>query len=250
VHVSRIGLAALKGTRHVGLPSVDLTADGPRGDRVFCLVDPARGRVVRTVENPTLLQTVARWHGGVLSTQLPDERVVGVPEPTGELVKADYWGRSVALEVLAGPWAAAYSRHLGCPVELARSVHPGEVVYGGSVSLVAESSVARVQDQVGVPLDSARFRATFTVATPGEPAYTEDEWIGRRLRLGEAEVQVRGALPRCAVVDLDPTTGARRGQVLRALGHDRRAGTEIVFGVDAAVTKPGRVDLGAAVERG
>ena len=61
VHVSRIGFTSLKGARHLGRPFVDLTRDGPVGDRVFCLVDLARGRVLRTVENPTLVQTRATW---------------------------------------------------------------------------------------------------------------------------------------------------------------------------------------------
>ena len=52
MHVTRIGLTPVKGGRHAEQASVDLTLDGPIGDRVFCLVDTERGRVHRTVENP------------------------------------------------------------------------------------------------------------------------------------------------------------------------------------------------------
>jgi hypothetical protein len=38
--------------------------------------------------------------------------------------------------------------------------------------------------------------------------------------------------------------------VLRTLAGYRRTGGEILFGVDAAVTRPGRVEVGAVVERG
>ena len=250
MHVSRIGLTPLKGTRHADRPSVDLTWDGPVGDRVFCLVDPARRRVLRTVEHRTLVQTSARWQAGVLTTELPRRTVEDVPAPTGELVELDYWGRPAALEMVEGPWAAAYSEHLGHDVELARSARPGEVVYGGSVSLVTSSSMDHLQEVLGTALDSTGFRATFTVATGTEPAHVEDSWIGRRLRIGEAEVEVRSLLPRCAVVDLDPTTGERRAPVLHALAGYRRVRTQIGFGVDAVVTRPGRVHVGAAVERG
>src|SRR5204862_5389612 len=116
MHVSRTGLAALKGTRHVDLDAVDLRLGGPRGDRVFCLVDPARGRVLRTVENPTLMRAVVLWRDGVLTATLPDEEVTGRPVATGETVKVDYWGRLAAREIMGGPWAEAFSRHVGYDV--------------------------------------------------------------------------------------------------------------------------------------
>jgi uncharacterized protein YcbX len=247
--VSRIGFASLKGTRHVDRPCVELSLEGPVGDRVFCLVDRARSRVVRTVENPTLMRTTAGWHDGVLTAELPSGTVRGAPEPTGETLEVDYWGRTAALEVLDGLWGPAYSDYLGYPVELARASKAGEVVYGGSVSLVTSSSLDCVAERLGAAVDSAQLRATFTVQTDDEPPHVEDSWVGRRVRVGEAEVEVRSALPRCAVVDLDPATGRRRADVLRTLAGYRRAQGEVVFGVDAVVTTPGRVRVGAVVER-
>jgi len=247
VHVSRIGLAALKGARHCGLPSVELTPDGPVGDRVFCLVDRARGRVVRTVENPTLVQTVVDWRDGVLAASLPTGTVAGRPVLTGETLKLDYWGRQVAVDVVGGPWAAAYSHHLGYDVELARSAGPGEVVYGGPVSLVTSSSLDGLTDRVGEPVHSARFRATFTLDTGDAPAHVEDTWVDRRLTVGAAELTVRRPVPRCTVLDLDPVTGDRTTPVLRTLAGYRRQPGEVVFGVDAVVTRPGRVQVGDVV---
>jgi uncharacterized protein len=252
VHVSRIGFTPLKGGRHLEQPHVDLVMDGPVGDRVFCLVDPARARVLRTVENPTLLRTSAAWRAGVLTVTLPAGTVTGVPEPTGEVVKVDYWGRVAALEVVAGPWAAAYSRHLGREVLLARATRPGEVVYGSSVSLVTSSALAELSERVGTTVDGSVFRATFTVDDDGSGAL-DDPGRPRRLRIGDAEVELRSEVPRCAVVDLDPTTGERRSEVLRVLAGYRRGHGGVVFGLDAVVTRPGRVRVGAGLhgaERG
>lgn len=249
MHVSRIGLTPLKGTRHVALKRLRLDLDGPVDDRVFALVEPARQRVLRTVEHPDLLRTVVDWDGSELTVRLPGATLSGVPAVSEDVLEVDYWGRTVAVQVVDGPWAAAYSQYLGRDVLLARATGLGRTVYGSSVSLVTTSSVDHVADRLGVRVDDARFRATFTVDTRGEPPHVEDSWRGRRLRIGGAEVEVRDPLPRCAVIDFDPTTGEKRVDVLRCLGGYRHLSGEILFGVDAFVTRPGDVAVGAVLER-
>ena len=241
MHVSRTGFTSLKGARHVGRPFVDLTLDGPVGDRVFCLVDTARGRVVRTAENPTLMQAKATWNDGVLTVSLPGVVVDGVPGSRGETRTLDYWGRGVELEIVEGPWALALSAFLGYDVVLARA-GVGQVVYGASVSLVTTGSLDELSRRVGARVLDSQLRATFTVHT--DAPHIEDAWIGRRLVLGKAEIEVRGAIPRCRVIDLDPATGRGRTEGLKALADYRRQGNELVFGVDAVVTTAGRVHVG------
>lgn len=250
MHVARVGFTVLKGGRHVARPTSELTGSGAVGDRTFCLVDPARDRVLRTVENPTLVQVVADVDGGRLRLELPTGTVVGAPEPTAEVRTVDYWGRDADVELLAGPWAAALSEHVGYAVVLARPTRAGAVIYGGSVSLVTTSSMSRLERELGRPVGSERFRATYLLDTGDLPPHVEDSWVGREIRLGTARVRVRGVVPRCAVVDLDPASGARDVPVLRALGGYRRGDGEICFGVDAEVTAPGRVDVGDRAELG
>jgi len=136
----------------------------------------------------------------------------------------------------------------GRAVLLARASHPGEVVYGASVTLVTTSSLAELARRTGGDLDGAQFRATFTVDTGEAPAHVEDTWVGRRLHLGAAEVEVRGVVPRCAVIDLDPDTGERRSPALKTLGGYRHLHGEVAFGVDAVVTQPGQVRAGDRVD--
>jgi uncharacterized protein YcbX len=252
VRIERIGLTPLKGTRHASHDTVELTGDGPVGDRAFCLVDRESGRVLRTVQNPSLVQAVARWDAGILSVDLPGRTVEGVPTPTGEQVKVDYWGRVAQLEIVDGPWAAAFSEHLGYDVALGRALHAGEVVYGSSVTLLTTSSLRRLAAEVGRDVHDARFRSTFLLDTGDAGPHVEDSWVGREIRLGEATVLVRSLVPRCAVVDSDPVNGRRDVQVLRALGGYRHRDNEVYFGVDAVVSSPGRVGTGdqASTERG
>lgn len=253
MRIERIGFTPLKGGRHRGHDTAELTATGPVGDRVFCLVDPARGRVLRTVENPSLLRTAARWDAGVLSVHLPDRTLEGTPEPTGETLKVDYWGRGAETEVVGGPWSEAFSDFLGYDVVLARSVNAGEIVYGASVTVLTTASMRLLGERLGGGgvVDSARFRSTLLLDAGDDP-HVEDTWVGRELRVGEATVLVRGIVPRCAVVDLNPETGRRDADVLGTLAGYRRGDGEITFGVDAAVVTAGTVRTGDAadLERG
>jgi uncharacterized protein YcbX len=249
VFISRIGYAAVKGSRHIAHDDVELTAAGPVGDRAFCLIDRARDRVLRTVENPVLLQASATLRFPVLTVQLPARRVEGVPKPTGEEIKVDYWGRSARVELLDGPFAAAFSELLGFEVVLARAAQPGEVVYAGPVSLVTTGSLRLLEESIGPSAPAVageRFRPTFVV--DADEPHVEDTWAGLELQLGaEARVRVNGRLPRCAVIDLDPSTGRRDMNVLGTLAGYRHLQHEIYFGVDAVVTAPGRVRDGDPV---
>jgi len=245
MRVARIGFTVLKGGRHGARPEAVLAPGGPVGDRAYCLLDPARDRVVRTVENPTMVQVVASLDGPRLSVTVPGGGVVvGLPPAGGEVRTVDYWGRREQVELLDGPWAAVLSRYLGYDVRLARVLRPGGVVYGSPVSLVTTSSLEELGRRVGQTLEAERFRATLLLDTGGLPPHVEDGWAGRELRVGDAVVRVRGSVPRCAVVDLDPVSGDRTLPVLRTLAGYRRDDSEICFGVDADVTVAGHVRVG------
>lgn len=245
MRVARVGFTVLKGGRHLARPEAVLAVGGPVGDRAYCLLDPARDRVVRTVENPTMVQVVAALDGPRLSATLPDGEVAaGVPATGGEVRTVDYWGRREQVELVEGPWAPALSRHLGYDVRLARVSRPAGVVYGATVSLVTTSSLEELARRVGSLVEAERFRATLVLDTEGLPPHVEDGWVGRELRVGDAVVRVRKPVPRCAVVDLDPVSGARTHPVLRTLAGYRRDDSEIRFGVDADVTVAGRVRVG------
>ena len=168
-------------------------------------------------------------------------------EPTGEVRKVDYWGRTAAVERVDGPWGEAFSELLGYDVVLTRSVEAGEVVYGAPVTLLTSASMRLLSERLGREVDSARFRSTFLIgADDSEEAvpHVEDSWVGREVRLGAATVLVRGTVPRCAVVDVNPDDGVLDAPVLRTIAGYRRGESEVHFGVDAVVVAPGTVHAG------
>lgn len=237
LHVRTAGFSPVKGMRHLSLPSVDLDAVGPVGDRQWCLVDVGARRVLRTVQHPSLVAVVASVDGGSLSMTLPSgESVAAAPATTGETVTCDYWGRSVELSLTDGPHAALMSDHLGQDVRLAAAPRGG-VVFASPVTIVGTASL-RELDLLG---EAARFRATFVVETD-EP-WVEDTWLGTSTNVGGAVLRIGGPVPRCAVIDHHPETGVKDRRLLKALAASRptnRAG-EPMFGVYADAVRPGVV---------
>ncbi|MCW2756384.1 MAG: hypothetical protein JWO46_130 [Nocardioidaceae bacterium] len=247
MHVSRIGLALLKGTRHLGLDVLTLDASGPVGDRAFCLVDVEQRRVLRSVENPSLVAVRASYDGSDLALALPDGSTLSAaPRDSGDELKADYWGRTALLRLQDGPHAALLGDYLGRPVVLAR-VEPGEVVYGGAVTLVTTAALSELAARAARPElahQDARFRATLTVESERD---LDGLAPGTMIRVGTATLEVRGRVPRCAVVDRDPVSGEKTAPVLATLAGYRRGAGEVWFGLDARVVEPGQVVPGAPV---
>jgi uncharacterized protein YcbX len=257
MRVARLGLTVLKGTRHQALDEVVLSAQGPVGDRLFCLVDPGTGQVLKTVSHGALLGATTTWRDDVLTVELDGRVLRGPALPTGEALEASYWGRLIRVEVVAGPWASAFSALLGRPVLLARAA-AGDVVYGAPVSVVTTASLAALQvarrgpagpaARLDLTRDSARFRATVVVDTGGtvqDRPTAEHAWVGRELVLGQARVRLTAAIVRCAVVDLHPVTGERDLRLLDALPRD--AAGEPVLGLEGEVVGAGTVRHGDTV---
>ncbi|MEO7017054.1 MAG: hypothetical protein ABI130_04815 [Leifsonia sp.] len=240
LNIRSVGFALIKGTRHLLQAEPEFDDIGPIGDRRYCLVDVERRRVLKTVQNPTLVAVVAREHGDLLEIVIPGgETVSAVPETSAETLTCNYWGRHVELALVGGPHAALLSSWLGRPVRLALAPR-GAVVYGAPVSIVTTASLAELGDRCGradLVTESSRFRSTFVAET--DTPYVEESWRGRELNVGGIRVRIGAPIPRCAVIDLDPVTGRRNGRMLKTLASYRRTNDagEPFFGVYAHVVR-------------
>lgn len=108
-----------------------------------------------------------------------------------------------------------------------------------SVSVTNRSSHEAVESAIGHPLEMERWRANIWL--DGIDAWDELDWVGKKIRIGEAELEVREPIVRCLATATNPVTGVRDTDTLGALkntfGHQH-------FGVYAVVTKDGHVALG------
>jgi hypothetical protein len=90
-----------------------------------------------------------------------------------------------------------------------------------------------------------------TFGVDGIASHAEEEWLGRRVRVGESVLVPRGNVGRCRITTLDPETGVRDLETLDVIADYRAdvATTEpLPFGVWCEVVEPGRVAVGDPVE--
>ncbi|MGH6986935.1 MAG: MOSC domain-containing protein [Caulobacteraceae bacterium] len=110
----------------------------------------------------------------------------------------------------------------------------------GHVSIINLSSLASLEEKVGRRLDPLRFRANLHVE--GWPTWAENDWPGRRLRLGGATADVLSSITRCAAPSVDPTTAERDVDIPAEL---RRAFGHLLFGIYVQVTAGGQITPGS-----
>ena len=92
-------------------------------------------------------------------------------------------------------------------------------------------------------IDIRRFRSNIHVDMDAEP-FAECGWEGRRLRVGDAELDLGGATDRCKITIHDPDSLETTPAVLRAINEQH--GT--FFGVWAEALGAARIGVGDPVE--
>ena len=251
--VSRLSIAPVKSMALVHPDEIDLQRWGAVGNREFCWIDPA-GQVVGGAQQGTLVQ-VRACHDtatGVITLTFPDGSVVeGSGADGGEPVSITIWRRPAAAHLVEGAFSDAVSAFTGRPLRLVRPDQPGAANDDLPASILSTASVDELASRSGsdLPRDARRFRMLIEVEGC-ERAHEEDEWIGRRVRIGGALLRVSEPIPRCAVTTQDPATGIRDFRTLHAIKAYRgvRDGTHLDFGVGAEVLEPGTIRLADPVE--
>ena len=250
--VAWISHCPVKGLALRQLDECELTEAGVAGDRQFFLVDE-NDRLVNSKGLGVLQQIVPRYddEADVLTLAFPDGTTLSQHVQLDGALDAQFWGASVQVRVVEGPWSEAVSDFAGRDLRLVRPPGPAtDRLRSGAATLLGTGSLRAIARLLGVDgVDGRRFRMNFGV--DGLAEHEEDEWLGRRVRIGQAVVVPQGNVGRCAVTTQHPETGEPDLDTLKALAAYRRdvPTTEpLPFGVYAAVAEPGRVRLGDSVE--
>jgi uncharacterized protein YcbX len=230
-----------------------LARDGARGDRAMFLLD-ARGRMVNGKHHPALTAVAAELdEDGRLAIELPDGRRAAGEAVPGEELQASFYSLIRPVHAIEGPFSELLSDYAGAPLRLVAFADGRSAVdrgAAGAVTLLSAQSAAAVARAAGSEaIDSRRFRMTIEV--DGTEAFAEDGWIGRELSVGGARIEPFGHVGRCNITELDPDRGIPdlpTLDVLRELRGEESSTEPLPLGVHCAVTQPGEVALGDAVE--
>jgi len=250
LRVAWISHCPVKGLAVRQLDECDLTEAGIAGDREFFLVDE-NDRLVNSKGLGVLQQIVPRYDGASLTLGFPDGTTVAQEVGLDGSLSAAFWGDTVDVRVVDGPWSEAISDFAGRDLRLVRAPGPApDRRRSGAATLLGTGSLRALGRILGADeVDERRFRMNFGIDGLGE--HEEDAWLGRRVRLGEAVVVPQGNVGRCAVTTQNPDSGAPDLDTLKALASYRgviETTEPLPFGVYAAVAQPGRVRVGDTVE--
>ncbi len=161
-------------------------------------------------------------------------------------------GKQVARGQLSTPlgrkmieqFLAAYMRAelRGAPKIVFAEGHNFADVAEKCLHIISLESLHELERAARAPLNPLRFRPN--VVIEGLSAWDEFGWIGKTIRLGDAELEVFARTQRCAAADVDPETGKRDMAIPAVL---QRTWGHADFGVYARIVRDGTVALGDAV---
>ena len=189
---------------------------------------------LRGAKGPSLMAVRARVEGETIHLSHPDRPDLAI-DPTEE-------GAAAALFAWLRP---IYPEDRRPPAGLVRAPQMGmSDAPFASVSILNEASLRALSQKLGQPLDPRRFRGNLWL--DGLAPWEEFDLVGKRLRIGEAELEVVEPIGRCRATEANPETGRRDAATLAALedgwGHTQ-------FGAYAMVRKGGRIAVGDAAAR-
>jgi hypothetical protein len=187
---------------------------GAAGDRRLALIDTVTGRVASAKQARLwrgLLQFIASGDTGRVRIQLPNGTSVAADEPGIDDLLSRLLGRAVRL-VSQRPHGAAVERpdpekvlELGVDAEVdAPILEIGQATPGDSFTDFAPLHAITTATLERIGVDPLRYRPNLVIATPpGYPPYAENEWVGRKLTVGEVQLRVLMATPRCVLPTLE-----------------------------------------------
>lgn len=158
-------------------------------------------------EKLATLETVFDPDSGVLTIKRNGRRVSrgNIGEPTGRALIEQFFAAYMGREARGQP------KLVECRDQ------PFSDTKVPFVSLINLASVRDLERVVGRPVDPLRFRGNILIDGPA--AWSELNWVGRSIQVGDAVLEVAERTGRCAATNVDPSTGNRDMTLPRGMRH-------------------------------
>lgn len=246
-----------------------LTTDGVVGDRLWAVL--ADDGTVVSAKHPSrggrLLHVSASYDDetGAVTVSLPGGPAYSAGDPQLNTALSEWLGRPVAItDVVPSELALhrLWPREAGMLPEWA-DAQPGDQVLTqvagaargrfvdyGQLHLVTTGALARLETELGRPVQPLRFRPNLLIDLPDDPS------PGDVVHIGDAELLIDLPTPRCVMPSLTQAgVAASEPDVLKILARHHRQpvadrGNAAVFGRYAIVRRAGRISKGDVASLG
>jgi uncharacterized protein YcbX len=228
VELWRYPVKSLLGER---LDHATVTTEGVEGDRRSAIFDIETGFGLTGRRVPELLFASARLNeGGAVEITLPD----GSSAPDDDALSA-WLGRAVTLRSADEEATRRYENPVDFEHEATSSWSPFDGA-GGAFHDSPDARISLVSTATIGDWDGRRFRANVYVDGAGE-----DSFVGSKMTLGDAVLDVDMRIGRCVMTTRPQGGGVERDlDVLRTINRERAG----CLAVGALVTQPGTVRVG------
>ena len=209
------------------LERAEIGSLGLTGDRVFAVLDHGSSRIVSAKRLASLFGCSARSVNGIVAVTLPDDSELFIEDPELEGRLSEELGRPVGIThrgAIAEPRievAADSSTDEGPSQEF--DGLPGTFFDAAPVHLLTTASLraASAMDPSST-YAARRFRPNVLLDVEGDD-FVEQSWVGRRIVLGEVELQVIEPCGRCVMTTHPQSELAKERGVLKTLARHNDA---------------------------
>ena len=208
---------------------------GLYGDRSHAYLDETRkGDFLTITRFPEMVRYQARFTGEELLEEYPKVEVI---TPEGKVFD---WKDQELIKELEDK-----SKREISTIQYTPSYVPIGPIAVEHILLATDASLNHVKEIWGKDeIDFRRFRPNLFISLNEKIPYIEEEWIGRRLRIGnEVEIELVGHCKRCMIITVDPDNAERDPSLHKTIIKERNSN----FGVYASVIKTGDIHVGDEV---
>lgn len=208
---------------------------GLYGDRSHAFVDLDRGNKFLTITQfPKMATYQARFVGEDTIDSYPPIKIVD------ESGNTYFWGDKLFKEELE----ELTSKKLES-IQYTPEYVPFPSIEEENILLVSENSLNDLETEWGSKVDYKRFRGNIIFSLDKESPYTEEELIGKTIKIGnQVKLKINKYCERCMIITVDPETGNKQPTLLKTIVKERNNH----FGVYASVLETGDIQVGDTIQ--
>jgi len=232
------------------LPELRLVGDGVDGDRMWGIQDRSDGRILTARREPRLLFASSRMaeHDGLPVIILPDGQELMGPGPDTDAALSAWLAKPVTLVAAAESDAARAEYFADATNDASQALEwtmpKGRFVDSSPVLVMTTAGLRGCASAYSSGVwDVRRFRPNILIELDGE-GWHEDDWAGRQMNVGSAQVVPRRRCIRCTMVTRAQPGLEKDVDIYKTL-HRTHGGEA---GMWTQVIQPGVISEGASVE--